>query len=440
MGGSGPNQDCQYDRVKASGVPNCLAARLIVDSGLNYNEWQTCLEDYHDVAICEFIKFGWPVGYHKNEPPLLVEENHSSATRHMKAVIEFVEKEIALGALVGPFKNPPFQQWTRCSPTMTRPKRESEERRVIVDLTFPPGSGVNAGIDITSYYGLNISYTLPNIGDLVSKLQECGQGALVWKADLARAYRQMRVDPLDAPLLGLKVGQCYYLDRCPAFGCKTSSAACQRLSNAVVYMLAKQVIHILAYLDDYCSCDKSLENANTSYKAFLQLANALGLKLSKAKCVPPTQDIDWLGYTINTNAMTISVPPSRLSAIEELCKVWIKRKRASKKMVQSIVGKLLFITNCIALARKFTARILAVLRSMQDDHWVTLASDFKADITWFLHYAHLNNGIYYYTPERPVVPLELVWWGWHQRPSLLHLGLFPETHEAIQEHCAARGN
>lgn len=75
-------------------------------------------------------------------------------------------------------------------------------------------------------------------------------------------------------------------------------------------------------------------------------------------------------------------------------------------MVQSVAGKLLFITNCIAPARKFIARILAVLRGMQDDSWVTLGADFRADITWFFYYARMNNGIFYYTPERPEVYME----------------------------------
>lgn len=98
---------------------------------------------------------------------------------------------------------------------MTRPKKESEERRVIVDLSFPPGEGVNAGIDIKDFFGKDITYTLPSIGDLITRLQISGRGAYIWKADLARAYRQMRVDPLDTPLLGMKVNGKYYLDLCP---------------------------------------------------------------------------------------------------------------------------------------------------------------------------------------------------------------------------------
>lgn len=104
---------------------------------------------------------------------------------------------------------------------MTRAKKESEERRVIMDLSFPAGEAPNDGIDINFYFGRNISYSLPSIGDLITKLQDEGRGALVWKADLSRAYRQLPINPLDTPLLGLKVDELIYLDLCPAFGCKS---------------------------------------------------------------------------------------------------------------------------------------------------------------------------------------------------------------------------
>lgn len=43
---------------------------------------------------------------------------------------------------------------------------------------------------------------------------------------------------------------------------------------------------------------------------------------------------------------------------------------------------------------------------MQDNQWISVGSDIKADIKWFLHYASSNNGIFYYTPERSEVHIE----------------------------------
>lgn len=395
-----------YEAVKKIGLPNSIGAKIQIESGFNLDEWDSLLQGYFDREICTFFRFGWPVGYHSLSPPDSVEHNHPSARQHLAAVKKFVDTELALGALVGPFSNPPFTPWCRCSPLMTRPKRESTERRVIVDLSYPIGHAVNDGIDPVAYFGRDISYSLPSIGDLISLLQQHGKGALVWKADLARAYRQLRIDPLDSPLLALKVDDKYYIDRCPSFGCRTSSAACQRMSNALVYLMAQQGFNMLAYLDDFTSCHKVYDQALSSYNAFVSLASRLGLQLAEHKCVPPTTNIEWLGYAIDTNLMTVAVPFDKLLDLITECEKWATKSRASKKMIQALAGRMLYVANGIKPARRFTARILATLRAMGEREWTTLSSDFKADVAWFVNFAAIANGRFYYTPYRVEVPLE----------------------------------
>lgn len=395
-----------YMAIKRTGLPNYVKAKIQVHSGLNLDAWDEALRNYHDREICQYLRYGWPVGYHKASPPTTTDENHQSAVNHHAHVTCFIDKELSHGAVLGPFKSEPFTPWTRTSPVMTRPKKESHERRVIVDLTFPEGQGVNDGINIKDFFGKDVTYTLPSIGDIVSQLQIFGRGAYVWKADLARAYRQLRVDPLDTPLLGMKVGHDYYLDLCPPFGCKTSSAACQRLSNAVTYLLARAGHFALAYLDDYAGCAPAKSTAQHSYDEFRCLAAHLGLQLADHKCQPPTQVITWLGYEINTLKMTVSVPQAKLDEVLDLCHLWLGKRRANKRMVQSLAGRLLFLTNCIKAGRKFMTRILDTLRSLNDKKWVTLASDFALDIRWFIRYAKVANGVFYYTPTRKEFHIE----------------------------------
>lgn len=209
---------------------------------------------YHDKEVCQYLRFGWPVGYEADRPPSSVQENHQSGKQYFEQVRKFVEKELSLGALVGPFSSPPFQPGTRISPILTRPKKDSPDRpcpdrQIIIDLSFPLGSAVNNGINISLILGKDYMYVLPSISDLTAKLMQHGGGAWMWKDDLSRAYRQLRVDPLDCPLLGLQVDNKFYLDRCPSFGCRSSSAACQHTSNTLSYIMAQAGCPILAFLE-----------------------------------------------------------------------------------------------------------------------------------------------------------------------------------------------
>lgn len=397
-----------YDAVKTCNLPNFLGARCTVPSGFILGKWETELADYHDREICHFLCCGWPVGHHLETPPTSVKDNHASATMHQSHVKHFIDTELSHKAVVGPFPEAPFQPWTRNSPLMTRPKRDSHKRRVIVDMSFPAGQAVNDGINISSIYGRDTTYTLPSINDLAALIQKAPDTAWIWKADLAGAYRQLRVDPIDTPLLGFTVDSNTYIDLCPSFGCRSSSGACQRVSAAIVYMMAKKGFQILAFLDDFAGCEDTYEKANLAYQAFLDLAQELGLQLALDKCQSPSTSMQWLGYDISSQDMSIAIPKDKMTQVLEECRKWVYRHHASRSSIQSIVGKLVHLAYCVRHARKFTGCILATLRSMNElgRDWTTLNREFKADIRWFLAYSEKANGVSLISPIKEFVYIE----------------------------------
>lgn len=393
-------QFCElYSKIKSFSTPNAVGARITLDSGLHLNKWEHRLAEYHDNEICAYLRYGWPVGYEGENPPQSVTHNHPSGDNFKSHVSEFINTECKHGAMLGPFKEDPFAPWFRKSPIMSRPKKDSVKRRIIIDLTFPEGAGVNNGINIHSVLGRDISYTLPNIWDLLEHIKTIGSNSWVWVADLQRAYRQLRVDPLDTPLLGLQVDEGIFLDLCPAFGCRSSSAACQRTSNAVVYLMRQAGHMVYAYLDDYAGCSKTQTEALVAYNEFQHLMDQLGLKLAPDKCYPPAKIITWLGYTVNTEVMEVSIPKKKLEEVCELCNAWLNRSKVNKRDLQSFIGKILHIVPCVRHARKFTARMLAVLRAMVNKNWTTIKKDFKADVQWFARYATQANGVSLFAPQ-----------------------------------------
>lgn len=202
-----------YAEIKHYNLPNFFGARVPLSSRLVLDRWYYYLQDYHDHLLCEFLKYGWPLGYNLGIPPATTTTNHPSAIFHMQAVESFIETELGYDSRMGPFDQLPFDPWFCISPLMTRAKKGSNDRRIIIDLSFPQFSSVNDGIDPQNHLGLNITYSLPTIADLITQLQLNGKGAFLWKADLRRAYRQIRIDPIDSPFLGIKVGSDIYIDR-----------------------------------------------------------------------------------------------------------------------------------------------------------------------------------------------------------------------------------
>lgn len=156
-------QFCEiYDLVKAKNLPNALGARVLIPSGLNISAWIN-IREYHDNQICHFLAFGWPIGYYSPTIPKSVDKNHPSATAHPNHVQNFIQTEKQHHTIAGPFDAPSFAPWTRLSPLMSRPKKGSDERRIIVDLSFPQGEAVNSAIDITSYLAKTLPIASPQL-------------------------------------------------------------------------------------------------------------------------------------------------------------------------------------------------------------------------------------------------------------------------------------
>ena len=382
-----------YEIVRSTGLPNYLKARIPLPSGLKIQNWKKLLTCYHDNTILEFLEYGWPVDYTSNHKPIPTYKNHLEKEDYSKHINNFIDIELKHNALLGPFNNDPFSPWCQYSPIMTSPKKNTTDRRIIVDLSFPKGKSVNSGIKRQYYLGKQLTYSLPGINDIINKLNSSLSKKFLWTIDLARAYRQLRTDPLSVPLLGITVNNKKYFDIAPPFGCRTSSMACARTTNAIVYLLKNKGYFVLCYLDDFIGVENNFKDACKSYKECLDLLKFLGLDISVKKCVPPTQQLTWLGYNINAKDLVIKIPNEKLQDIINECKLWNENSKVSRKYIQHIAGKLNFISKCVTSTKVFMNRILAFLRSSPYKGTLQVTSSVLQDISWFIRFSEKFNGL-----------------------------------------------
>ena len=130
------------DTILSTGVPNYQAARIPIESGLNVQAWEHYLCNYADKRLLQYIRFGFPLSL-INSYELCNKEaiNHFSAIQYPDHVLEYINKEKSLGALLGPVNHPIHDQY-HCSPLLTRPK-DINKKRVILNLSHPHGHSVN---------------------------------------------------------------------------------------------------------------------------------------------------------------------------------------------------------------------------------------------------------------------------------------------------------
>ena len=177
--------------------------------------WKAYLEKYWDKQLLQLIRYGFPLGFDKNTQLISSEINHSSAKKCPEDIAVYLEEEKTFGAILGPFQNPPISD-LHVSPFLTREKPGANSRRVIVDLSFPHGASINAGVDPESYLGSEFLLTLPSIDCITSKVCQLGKRSLIYKIDITGAFRHIKIDPADYNLLGLNF-DAYYIDTCLPF-------------------------------------------------------------------------------------------------------------------------------------------------------------------------------------------------------------------------------
>ena len=119
---------------------------------------------------------------------------------------------------------------------------------------------------------------------------------------------------LSVPLLGISINN-IYLDIAPPFGCRTSALACARTMRVVLWLLRQKGFFCLCYLDDFVGLEATKERAKEAYAAFLTLTSQLSLAIALNKCSPPVPSITWLGFAVDANAMTVTLPREKKSMI-----------------------------------------------------------------------------------------------------------------------------
>ena len=196
---------------------------------------------------------------------------------------------------------------------MLRDKKNTSEKRVIVDLSWPIGQSVNANIPFDTYEGKQANMSLPTAEELAQAILAAPHTAHMYSIDLSRAYRQLRIDPQEWPLLGLTWRGQYFFDRALAFGGTWHAAACQRVTNSLRHIMAKSTAKIWPYLDDIVGLADDLHTATRDFKHLRSLMTQFHLEEATHKAVEPTRQLTWIGIRFNLVDMTMSIPADKLT-------------------------------------------------------------------------------------------------------------------------------
>ena len=135
--------------------------------------------------LIDDLQYGCSIGY--TGPQFAHQANNLLSAHQQTTVIDAtLQKEYAVGRILGPFQTPPLPNF-RTSGLGLVPKHDGGWR-IIYHLSAPAGHSVNDFIDPFTY---SLSYC--SIDDAYTIINKLGPGALLSKIDLKDAFRLIPV-------------------------------------------------------------------------------------------------------------------------------------------------------------------------------------------------------------------------------------------------------
>ena len=136
-----------------------------------------------------------------------------------------------------------------------------------MDLSWPKGAAVNTAIHKFHYLDTYFTLQYPSVDHIMEKVKLLGPGSLLYKVNISRAFRHLRIDPGDIDLLGIHHKN-LFLDGSLPFRFRLGFRFFERCSDAIRYIM-KQNGHnaLFNYIDDliYVSLPSKIYDSYTFF-------------------------------------------------------------------------------------------------------------------------------------------------------------------------------
>lgn len=391
-----------------AGTSTCrLPSHLqVINTPLIFEAWERLLVNHPDLEYVDYIlsgiRDGFRIGFNSSQPLACSKRNMPSAYEHADVIDRQLAKDCEQGFALGPF-SPFAMPYIHISRIGVIPKRHQPGKwRIIVNLSSPRGKSINDGI-LKEFCSL--SYT--KVDTIVDSILSLGRGTLLAKIDVRSAFRIIPIHPADRHLLGIAWKDKVYIDAALPFGLRSAPKIFNAVADALEWIVRYQgVDYVWHYLDDFIMAGQGgSDECMKSLQTILSLCQLLGIPLAEDKLGGPATLLGVLGIEFDTDLLVLRLPPEKLARIQELLKVWSRKKKATKRDLKSLVGQLQHASTVVKPGRTFLRRMYDLLSTVKlPHHYIRLSESFRSDLAWWSLFLRHWDGSAMMSPSHPPTP------------------------------------
>ena len=313
------------------------------------------------VRIVDGIAHGVPVDYTGDRSQGRDAPNLPTEPEDEERITAIILEDVRQKKKAGPFTRSPFPNL--CVSPIGAVHKRNGKLRVIHHLSYPHGGdSINQNV-------LALTYSLSSVAHAGRAIVMLGRGCLLIKLDVEAAFKQVPVRPGDWPLLGFRWQGKYYYERVLPFGLRSSCRLWELFAAALHWLCEHRLgvtvpSYVIHYVDDFLFVVQATDGsaaAEAMLRDALALCRELGVPMAPAKTEGPITCLTFLGIELDTVAMQMRLPASRLADLRALMVEWESRDTASIKELQSLHGLLNFACTVVRPGVFYLRRIISYI-------------------------------------------------------------------------------
>ena len=231
---------------------------------------------------------------------------------------------------------------------------------------------------------------------LLKDLLQRGDGMV--KLDLKDAYFAVPIHQEHRKFLRVRWKGKTYQFNCLPFGLSSAPRVFTKIMRPVIAWLRQIGCRMITYIDDNLIMAPTQVEAACLAEIAISLLEALGFVVNYPKSIiQPCQELQFLGFSINSADMNIRVPKEKLKKLHAMVREILEAPTTSGRELAKFVGTASSLSLGIPPAPLFYRALQQVKNSVIHaplglDTQIELDASQKEELQWWLNHAHQWNG------------------------------------------------
>jgi hypothetical protein len=408
-------------RPPKSEIENAIANETIrthpelfkITCNINIKKFTELLHDHPNQPFVHSVILGltegfWPWAEQQEGYPIThCEPQHPPKNdRERDFLISQRSKEIEAGRFSEPFND--LLPGMNVVPVHTIPKPE-DKLRLIVDHSAGTYS-INSMIDRQSISGVKLD-GIKTLGDSIRAFRASlpankAQSLVLWKSDVAAAYRQMPMHPLWQIKQAVCINDQFCIDRCNNFGGRASQKIWWSFISLVLWIAVfrRNLRALKCYVDDnfsfavagdlelYARYDAFLPSEQVS---LLRLWDEINLPHEEQKQINGTC-IPIIGFDVDPNEMTVTMSETKKFELVSACTAFTTRgARKTLREFQRLQGWVNWSLNVFPHLRPALCESYKKISGKsQPNAPIRVNNTMRRELLWFINHVKSSKGIH----------------------------------------------